>query len=33
MSKIRTVKPELFRHEQLFEAEQSSGLPAIPGEF
>ncbi len=27
MSKIRTVKPELFRHEQLFEAEQSSGLP------
>lgn len=27
MSKIRTVKPELFRHEQLFEAEQISGLP------
>ena len=27
MSKIRTVKPELFRHEQLFEAEQNSRLP------
>jgi hypothetical protein len=27
MSKIRTVKPELFRHEHLFEAEQISGLP------
>src|ERR1700722_5757105 len=27
MSKIRTVKPELFRHEQLFEAEQKSGFP------
>jgi hypothetical protein len=27
MSKIRTVKPELFRHEQLFEAEQQSGFP------
>jgi hypothetical protein len=27
MSKIRTVKPELFRHEQLFEAEQRSGFP------
>ena len=27
MSKIRTVKPELFRHEQLFEAEQNSGFP------
>ncbi|MBS0351489.1 MAG: hypothetical protein JSR33_09965 [Proteobacteria bacterium] len=22
MSKIRTVKPELFRHEELFEAEK-----------
>lgn len=27
MSKIRTVKPELFRHEQLFEAEHHSGFP------
>ncbi len=27
MSKIRTVKPELFRHEQLFEAEQESNFP------
>ncbi len=27
MSKIRTVKPELFRHEQLFEAEQNSEFP------
>ena len=27
MSKIRTVKPELFRHEHLFEAEQISELP------
>jgi hypothetical protein len=27
MSKIRTVKPDLFRHEQLFEAEQISGFP------
>lgn len=26
-SRIRTVKPELFRHEGLFEAEQESGLP------
>lgn len=26
-SRIRTVKPELFRHEGLFEAEQDSGLP------
>ncbi len=27
MGKIRTVKPELFRHERLFEAEQQSGFP------
>lgn len=27
MARIRTVKPELFRHEALFEAEQKSGLP------
>lgn len=27
MSRIRTVKPELFRHEQLFDAELESGLP------
>lgn len=27
MARIRTVKPELFRHEALFEAEQESGLP------
>jgi hypothetical protein len=27
MSKIRTVKPDLFRHEQLYEAEQVSGFP------
>lgn len=27
MARIRTIKPEFFRHETLFEAEQSSGLP------
>ena len=27
MSRIRTVKPELFRHEELFEAERKSALP------
>lgn len=27
MARIRTVKPELFRHEELFEAEKESGLP------
>jgi len=27
MARIRTVKPEFFRHEALFEAEQESGLP------
>lgn len=27
MARIRTVKPDLFRHEALFEAEQESGLP------
>src|ERR1700722_5875699 len=27
MSKIRTVKPELFRHELLFDAEQKTQLP------
>lgn len=27
MARIRTVKPELFRHEGLFEAEQETGLP------
>jgi hypothetical protein len=27
MARIRTVKPELFRHELLHEAEQKSGLP------
>lgn len=27
MAKIRTIKPELFRHEALFEAEQASNLP------
>lgn len=27
MARIRTVKPELFRHEALFEAELASGLP------
>lgn len=27
MSRIRTVKPELFRHEELFESEIESGLP------
>lgn len=26
-TRIRTVKPDLFRHDGLFEAEQSSGLP------
>jgi hypothetical protein len=27
MARIRTIKPEFFRHETLFEAEQASGLP------
>lgn len=27
MARIRTVKPELFRHEELFEAELLTGLP------
>ena len=27
MSRIRTVKPELFKHEDLFDAELASGLP------
>ena len=27
MSRIRTVKPALFRHEELFEAERATGLP------
>jgi hypothetical protein len=27
MARIRTVKPDLFRHEGLFEAEQETGLP------
>lgn len=27
MARIRTVKPEFFRHEGLYEAERSSGLP------
>ena len=27
MSRIRTVKPELFRHEELFDAELETGLP------
>lgn len=27
MGRIRTVKPELFTHEDLFEAEQETGLP------
>lgn len=27
MARIRTVKPELFRHEGLYEAEQETGLP------
>ncbi len=27
MSRIRTVKPELFKHEALFDAEQNSKLP------
>ncbi len=27
MAKIRTIKPELFRHDGLFEAEIQSGLP------
>lgn len=27
MARIRTVKPDLFRHEQLFEAEQATGYP------
>ena len=27
MARIRTIKPELFRHEDLFELESSTGLP------
>jgi hypothetical protein len=27
MGRIRTIKPEFFRHEELFEAEKKSGLP------
>lgn len=27
MTRIRTVKPELFKHEELFESEKKSGLP------
>ena len=27
MARIRTVKPEFFRHEKLFDAEQATGLP------
>jgi len=27
MARIRTVKPEFFRHEKLYEAEKQSGLP------
>ena len=27
MARIRTVKPELFRHEELFLPEKESGLP------
>ena len=27
MSRIRTVKPDLFRHEELFDMEQETGLP------
>jgi hypothetical protein len=27
MARIRTIKPEFFRHEVLFEAEQQTGLP------
>lgn len=29
MARIRTVKPELFRHYELWELEQSTGLPII----
>lgn len=27
MARIRTIKPEFFRHEELFEAERETGLP------
>lgn len=27
MARIRTIKPEFFRHEELYEAEKKSGLP------
>ena len=27
MSRIRTIKPQFFRHEELFDAERESGLP------
>lgn len=27
MARIRTIKPEFFRHEELFQAESESGLP------
>jgi hypothetical protein len=29
MARIRTIKPELLRHEKLFDLEQSTGLPVI----
>ena len=36
MARIRTIKPELFKHEDLFDAEMQTGLPlrvAFPGLF
>ena len=27
MARIRTIKPEFFRHEALYEAEHETGLP------
>jgi hypothetical protein len=27
MARIRTVKPDLFRHEKLLEAERAAGMP------
>ena len=36
MARIRTIKPDMFRHEGLFQAESQTGLPlrvAFPGLF
>ena len=32
MARIRTIKPEFFKHEDLFDAEKETGLPEERGE-